>query len=137
MRQVNTIAEQELQHMFAEHGSHVAVCEALLEEVDLAVEQLICEKETEAYWEGLGIKRSKQMTKKLAVLSKPKPKRVCLSELISEQAEELKEDASMPLAADTCEEGEKPEMVDEFTEEDFNRPEEVEEAETEDIEEIE
>src|SRR5882672_282785 len=108
MRQVNTIAEQELQHMFAEHGSHVAVCEALLEEVDCSIEKMICEKEAEAYRESQGIDKraTRQSKKKVAVV--PGPKKVSLSELIAEQSEELKED-------------EKPEMMNEFTEEDFNR----------------
>jgi|SRR6266850_5615785 len=129
MRQVNTIAEQELQHMFAEHGSHVAVCEALLEEVDCSIEKMICEKEAEAYRESQGIDKraTRQSKKKVAVV--PGPKKVSLSELIAQQAEELKEDATMPLAADINEEDEKPEVVDEFTEEDFNRPEEEEEDE--------
>lgn len=128
MRQVNTIAEQELQHMFAEHGSHVAVCEALLEEVDCSIEKMICEKEAEAYRESQGIDKraTRQSKKKVAVV--PGPKKVSLSELIAEQSEELKKDASMPLVVvDTYEEDEKSEMVDEFTEEDFNRPEEDEE----------
>jgi len=45
MRQVNTIAEQELQHMFAEHGITFPFARRCYEEVDCSIEKMICEKE--------------------------------------------------------------------------------------------
>ena len=98
MRSVSTIAEQELEQMFEEYGSHAAVCEALLKEVDdeiAGIEQRRADQRAE--WERLGLSpkamdRAKTAKPKRSNKQKAEPEilevQVDLQTLIEEQEKE-------------------------------------------------
>jgi len=106
MKQVNTIAEQELQLMFQAHGgSHEAVCEALLREMDDRLADLLDDKHAE--WERFGLDpKAMEQAKKSKPNRKQKPEpevQVGLATLIEEQEKERRHDvlvSALALAAE-------------------------------------
>ena len=109
MRNVSPIAEQELEQMFQKHGSHVAVCEALLKEMDdeiAAIEKRFDDQRAE--WERLGLnprymeKAKKARPKKLksTIVEASKPEvQIDLDTLIEEQEKERRHDALVSALA--------------------------------------
>jgi hypothetical protein len=128
MRSVSPIAEQELEQMFQEYGSHAAVCEALLKEVDdeiAGIEQRRADQRAE--WERLGLSpkamdRAKTAKPKRSNKQKPEPEilevQVDLPTLIEEQEKERRHDALVSALASIDDEGdEKEELTEEEDEE--------------------
>jgi len=113
MRNVSPIAEQELEQMFQKHGTHVAVCEALLKEMDdeiAAIEKRFDDQHAE--WERLGLnprymekaKKARPKKVKSEIVEESKPEvQVDLATLIEEQEKERRHDAlvsALALAAE-------------------------------------
>ena len=126
MRNVSPIAEQELEEMFREHkGNVTAVCKALDEEIENGYDGRT--EDQEAVWERFGVEpRAMRRVKE----KDDKCKQKILSELIAEQAIEIEEDTKTPLIVEDEEKLEaEAGLENEFSEDDFDRPEEVEDEE--------
>ena len=126
MRNVSPIAVKELDAMFQEHkGTFIAVCKALDEEIENGFDGRT--EDQEATWERFGVDpRAMRCVKSKDDKCKPK----ALSELIAEQAAEIAEDTKTPLIVEDEEKLEaEAGLENEFSEDDFNRPEELEDEE--------
>ncbi len=102
MKQVNTIAEQELKLMFQEHGgSHEAVCKALLGEMDDWLADILDDKHAQLERFGVNPKAMERAKKaKPRRKQKPEPEvQVDLATLIGEQEKELRHDALVSALA--------------------------------------
>ena len=102
MKQVNTIAEQELALMLQAHGgSHEAVCEALLREMDDWLADILDDKHAE--WERFGVNpKAMERAKKAKPRGKQKLEpevQVDLATLIEEQEKERRHDALVSALA--------------------------------------
>jgi len=107
--QMKKIAECELEEMFRNNGGNFQkVCKELFEE-NAGIEYVNCDREAEL--ERMGLTATEM---KMAKERKPK-QRITLADLVSEQAREIEEDATLPLVEEVSEDLE---VVEEETEED-------------------
>jgi predicted Mrr-cat superfamily restriction endonuclease len=119
----DSIAVRELNEMFKEHkGNFTAVCTALDLEIDNSNDGRTADQD--AAWERFGVEP--KAVRRCVKEKDDEPKQKVLSELIVEQEEDAKTDL-------VVEDEEKLEaeagLENEFSEEDFDRPEELEEEE--------
>jgi len=122
----DSIAARDLDAMFEEHkGSFTAVCKALDEEIENGYDGRT--EDQEATWERFGVEPKAMRCVKQ---KDDKCKQISLPELIAEQATEIEEDAKTLLVVEDDEKLEaEAGLENEFSEDDFNRPEELEEEE--------
>ena len=120
----DSIAAREVDAMFKEHkGNFTAICKALDKEIENGYDGRTADQD--AVWERFGVepKAMRRCVKEKDDKRKPK----VLSDLIAEQAVEIEEDAKADLVVEDDEKLEaEAGLENEFSEDDFNRPEELE-----------
>jgi hypothetical protein len=122
----DSIASRELDAMFKEHkGNFTAICKALDAEIENGNDGRT--EDQDAVWERFDVEPK---TMRYAKEKDAKCKQISLSELIAGQSIEIAEDAKTPLVVEDDEKLEaEAGLENEFSEDDFDRPEEIEDEE--------